>query len=141
MLPINVKQVRDGARLPKRATDGSAGADICCIERFRIEAGERVGVSTGLSFEIPHGYYGRVAPRSGLAVRHGIDVLAGVIDSDYRGELIVLLINLGSEAVEFAAGDRIAQLIIEHAVPGEFQWSDELSDTSRRGGGFGSTGS
>ena len=141
MIPINVKQVRDGARLPMRATDGSAGADICCVEPFSIAPGERVGVSTGLSFEIPQGYYGRVAPRSGLAVRHGIDVLAGVIDSDYRGELIVLLVNFSDTPVEFAAGDRIAQLIIEHAVPAEFQWSEHLGETSRSSGGFGSTGS
>jgi dUTP diphosphatase len=141
MIPINVKQVREGARLPRRATDGSAGADICCVEPFCLAPGARVGVSTGLSFEIPQGYYGRVAPRSGLAVRHGIDVLAGVIDSDYRGELVVLLVNRSDTAVQFAAGDRIAQLIIEHAARAEFQWSERLGDTSRSGGGFGSTGS
>ena len=123
-----------------RATDGAAGADICCIASFRLEAGARAAIPTGLSFEVPPGYYGRVAPRSGLAARHGIDVLAGVIDSDYRGELLVLLVNLGTEAVEFTTGDRIAQLIIEHAAQSEFEWADELTDTSRSGGGFGSTG-
>jgi len=94
LIPIRVKLLREGARLPVRATKGSAGADLCCIEGFVLTPGQRFGVPTGLSVEIPDGYYGRVAPRSGLAARHGIDVLAGVIDSDYRGELIILLVNL-----------------------------------------------
>ena len=132
--------MRPGARLPARASRGSAGADLFCVESFTLASGERRGVPTGISLEIPAGYYGRVAPRSGLAVRHGIDVLAGVIDSDYRGELIILLINLGAEPVTFTTGDRIAQLIIENAAPANFELTDELTDTTRGAGGFGSSG-
>lgn len=131
--------MRAGARLPVRASEGSAGADLFCVESFVLASGERRGIPTGISVEIPHGYYGRVAPRSGLAARHGIDVLAGVIDSDYRGELIILLINLGTESVSFQAGDRIAQLIIENAASSQFEQGD-LSDTTRGEGGFGSSG-
>jgi len=140
LITIRVKALRNDARLPVRASEGSAGADLFCVEPFVLTEGERRGVPTGLSVEIPHGYYGRVAPRSGLAARHGIDVLAGVIDSDYRGELIILLINLGTESVSFKAGDRIAQLIIENAAPTKFDLADDLSDTTRGEGGFGSSG-
>lgn len=132
--------MRAGARLPVRASEGSAGADLFCVESFVLASGERRGIPTGISVEIPHGYYGRVAPRSGLAARHGIDVLAGVIDSDYRGELIILLINLGTESVSFQAGDRIAQLIIENAASSQFEQAGDLSDTTRGEGGFGSSG-
>jgi dUTP pyrophosphatase len=139
-LPIKVKRLRDGARLPARATDWSAGADLHCVEAFTLRPGERRLVPAGLAIEIPPGYYGRVAPRSGLAVRHGIDTLAGIIDSDYRGELKVALINLGDQPVSFAAGERIAQLIIERAASCDYFWSEELSETERSEGGFGSTG-
>ncbi len=87
-----------------------------------------------MAIEIPVGFYGRVAPRSGLAVKQGIDTLAGVIDSDYRGEVRVLLINFNSEAVSFDAGERIAQLIIEKAETVDYEWAEELSDTTRGGG-------
>ncbi len=140
MIPIKVQKQHPAARLPVRGSEHAAGADLHCLEDFIIEPGERKLVPTGLAIEIPHGHYGRVAPRSGLAVKHGIDTLAGVIDSDYRGELRVLIVNLGDAPVAFQAGDRIAQLIIEQFAPGEFQWADELSDTTRGDGGFGSTG-
>lgn len=137
---IKVKALREGARLPHRATPWAAGADLHCADAFVLQPGERRLVPTGISIEIPHGYYGRVAPRSGLAVRHGIDTMAGVIDADYRGEVNVLLINLGENAVEFGAGERIAQLIIEYAAPSEFHWTENLGETARGEGGFGSTG-
>jgi dUTP pyrophosphatase len=139
-LPIKVKRLRDGARLPAHATDWSAGADLYCSEAFTLRPGERRLVPAGLAIEIPRGYYGRVAPRSGLAVRHGIDTLAGIIDSDYRGELKVALINFGDQPVSFDAGERIAQLIIERAASCDYFWSEELSETERAEGGFGSTG-
>ena len=97
-------------------------------------------VPTGLAAEIPPGFYGRVAPRSGLAVKHGIDVLAGVIDADYRGELKVPLINLGQQTVSFDAGERIAQLIIVPVVQAQFEIVDEFVASDRGEGGFGSTG-
>ena len=89
---------------------------------------------------IPHGYYGRVAPRSGLAVKYGIQVHAGVIDSDFRGEAKVALINHGERMIEFKPGDRIAQLIIERCAILAPEWADELPDTERWAGGFGHTG-
>lgn len=93
-----------------------------------------------MAVSIPQGFYGRVAPRSGLAVRHGLDVLAGVIDSDYRGEIICALINHGDEPIEVEAGMRVAQLIIESIATPEAVWSEDLSETERGQGGFGSTG-
>jgi dUTP pyrophosphatase len=139
-LQIKVKSLRSGAILPLRATNRSAGADLHCAEAFTLRPGERKLISTGLAVEIPTGFYGRIAPRSGLAVRHGIDTLAGIIDSDFRGEMKVALINLGDEDVGFEAGERIAQLIIERAEICDYVWADELSETERAEGGFGSTG-
>jgi len=139
-LQIKVKRLNRGAPLPARATDWAAGADLCCAEGFSLQPGERRLVPSGIAIEIPQGYYGRVAPRSGLAVRHGIDTLAGIIDSDYRGELKVALINLGDQPVAFEPGERIAQLIIERAAMCDYSWSDDLSETERAEGGFGSTG-
>lgn len=128
------------ARLPTRGSPHSAGLDLYAIERLVIPAHGRAGVRTGLACAIPQGFYGRVAPRSGLAVRHGLDVLAGVIDSDYRGEIICAIINHGDEQVEIEEGMRIAQLIIEAIITPEPAWSACLSETERGRGGFGSTG-
>ncbi|HMV48298.1 MAG TPA: dUTP diphosphatase [Blastocatellia bacterium] len=138
--PIKIKKLHPAARLPQRGTPLSAGADLFCLEAFTLEPGERRLVPTGLAIEIPSGFYGRVAPRSGLAVRHGVDVLAGVIDADYRAEVKVPLINFGKEPVRLDAGERIAQLIIEQAALCDYAWAEELSDTARGEGGFGSTG-
>lgn len=138
-LPIKVKRLHPAAILPTYATALAAGADLCCIEPFTLQPGERKLTPTGLAVEIPPGCYGRVAPRSGLAVKRGIDILAGVIDADFRGELQVLLINFGEQAISFDAGARIAQLIIERATNGDYIWVEELSDTPRGAGGFGST--
>jgi len=137
---IKIKKLHPDAQLPVRGSQLAAGADLCCVEAFTLEPGERKLVPTGLAAEIPPGFYGRVAPRSGLAVKHGIDVLAGVIDADYRGELKVPLINFGQQTISFAAGERIAQLIIEHAAMCDYAWTEELADTERAEGGFGSTG-
>ncbi len=137
---VKAKRIHPAARLPERGTSRAAGADLHCIEAFTLEPGERKLAPTGLIVEIPPGWYGRVAPRSGLAVRHAIDTLAGVIDPDYRAELKVLLVNLGDVAVSFNAGDRIAQLILERAAVCDYVWADELSETERGDGGFGSTG-
>ena len=139
-LPIQIKRLHPDATLPAQATPLAAGADLSCVEAFTLAPGERKLVPTGLAVEIPPGLYGRVAPRSGLAVKHGIDTLAGVIDSDYRAELRVLLINLGQEAVSFNAGDRIAQLILEQAAACDYGWAEKLTETERGEGGFGSTG-
>lgn len=95
---------------------------------------------TGLAVAIPHGFYGRVAPRSGLAVKQGLDVLAGVIDSDYRGELCCVLYNTSNAAINLAAGAKICQLIIEKIITPKAEWVDDLDATARGAGGFGSTG-
>jgi dUTP pyrophosphatase len=137
---IKVKKLDPFAKLPKRANNTDAGADLYAFNSTIILPLQRSLIKTGISIEIPDGYYGRIAPRSGLALKNGIDVMAGVIDSSYRGELCVLLVNLGSEPVEITRGDRVAQLIIESHHNMAFIEVSEL-DTSLRGtGGFGSSG-
>ena len=136
---MRVKVLDPGATLPKRQTPGSAGYDLATNETFELLPGQRRLVRTGLSVAVPEGTYGRVAPRSGLAVKHGIDVLAGVVDSDYRGELGVVLINHGSEPFRAIRGERIAQLIIERVDTPDIEVVDDLDDTTRGEGGFGST--
>lgn len=140
---INCKAI-EGAKIPSYQTKGAAGADVCaCInKKIVLKPGERSLISTGLFFEIPFGYEIQVRPRSGLAFKNGVTVLntPGTIDSDYRGELKVLLINLGSENFEINNGDRIAQIIISPVTLGLFNPVSELSETERGSGGFGSTG-
>jgi deoxyuridine 5'-triphosphate nucleotidohydrolase len=137
---VKVKRIHPAAILPARGTNWSAGADLRCLQGFTLGPRERKSVPTGLIVEIPPGWYGRVAPRSGLAARHGVDTLAGVVDADFRGELMALIVNTGETPVSFEAGDRIAQLIIERAAICDYVWADELSQTERGAGGFGSTG-
>lgn len=134
------KQLDPQATLPTRGSSSSAGLDIYSIDELTIEPKQRVLARTGISVAIPEGFYGRVAPRSGLAVKHGLDVLAGVIDSDYRGELLCALYNTGDAPVSLPAHSKICQLIIEKIATPEAAWSDELSETARGAGGFGSTG-
>jgi dUTP pyrophosphatase len=138
--PIKIKKLAEGARLPARASQHDAGADLFCLEGFTLAPGERKLIPTGLAIEVPPGYYGRVGPRSGLAVKQGIDTMAGIVDSGYRGHLQVLLINLGRDPISFEAGARIAQLVIERIAVCDFEWAEELSDTERGAGGFGSSG-
>lgn len=138
---IGFKRLHKDARLPVRSSEGAAGLDLYCIERVEIPAGRQAVLPTGLAVAIPHGYYGRIAPRSGLAVKHGINVHAGVVDADYRGEIKVALINHGDKLVEFKPGDRIAQMIVERcAMWLTPAWVPELLDTERGEGGFGSSG-
>ena len=137
---LKFRRLHEDAKLPVRGSRFAAGLDLCSIEDVLIPAGGRAAVRTGLAVSIPDGFYGRVAPRSGLAVRHGLDVLAGVIDSDYRGEILCALINHGEERMEIKAGMRIAQLIIEAISRPEAAWVDELDETERGAEGFGSTG-
>lgn len=136
--------VARGAVLPTYQTAGAAGADVCaCLpEPVVLGPGERAVVPTGLSFEIPPGYEIQVRPRSGLAARKGVTVLnsPGTIDSDYRGEVKVILVNLGTEAFTVAHGDRIAQLVVAPVERARFEAAEGLSATERGSGGFGSTG-
>lgn len=139
---IKIKKLHEMARMPKQATNESAGFDLHCIESFTIHPGEHLTVGTGLAFELPTGYAMLVYPRSGNAKKHGLTLsnAVGVVDSDYRGEVKVLLHHTGDHNVSFQAGDRVAQAII-HKLPNiELVECAELSVTERGSGGFGSTG-
>jgi dUTP pyrophosphatase len=133
-----------GLPLPASASPGSAGLDLRAAveEEIVLRPGERALIPTGLVLEIPPGWEGQVRPRSGLALRHGIGLLnsPGTIDSDYRGEVGVILINLGESPFPIRRGDRIAQLVFARTEPVEWEESDTLVETARGGGGFGSTG-
>jgi dUTP pyrophosphatase len=137
---LRFKQLDDRAVLPARGSSFAAGLDVCCIEDVTVEPRQRAVARTGLAVAIPHGFYGRVAPRSGLAVKHGLDVLAGVIDSDYRGELCCVLYNTSDTAISLPAGSKICQLILEKIITPEATWVADLDETARGAGGFGSTG-
>ncbi|NRB17529.1 MAG: dUTP diphosphatase [Rhodobacteraceae bacterium] len=132
--------------LPAYETPGAAGADLRANLPDRgtvvLAPGARALVPTGLKVEIPQGYEVQIRPRSGLALKHGITLpnAPGTIDSDYRGPLGVIVLNAGAEPFEIAHGDRIAQLVVAPVVQARFELADELSDTARGGGGFGSTG-
>jgi len=143
---VAVKRVRPGRDplpLPAYQTDGAAGMDLLAdLEQPRwLQPGERALVSTGLAIEVPSGFEGQVRPRSGLALRHGITLVnsPGTIDSDYRGELQVLLINLGTEPFCIRRGDRIAQLVIAPVARAAWREVADLAPSSRAGGGFGHT--
>lgn len=143
-IPVQVKRLAHGAGLPLPAytTVGAAGMDVVSAEDVTIAPGERHAVATGLALAIPEGYEIQVRPRSGLALKHGISVpnTPGTIDSDYRGELKVILINLGGEPFAIARGDRVAQLVLAPVVQAAWEEVAELGATTRGEGGFGSTG-
>ena len=146
MLTIHAIQLphAEGLPLPSLMTAGSAGADLVAAvtEDVLIAPGQRTLVPTGLILEIPEGYEGQVRPRSGLAIKHGITLLnsPGTIDSDYRGEVKVILANLGQETFTIQRGDRIAQLIISPVQKVRFAGAEEVSANARGAGGFGHTG-
>ena len=144
--PVGVQVKRlphgEGLDLPAYATTGSAGMDVVSAEDVTLKPGARHAVATGLAMAIPQGFEIQVRPRSGLAFKHGISVpnAPGTIDSDYRGELKVLLINHGADDFVIARGDRVAQLVLAPVVQAEWAEVAELDDTERGAGGFGSTG-
>lgn len=146
-ITINVKQLphAEGLALPAYQSAGAAGMDVMAAlaEPVYLAPGARAAIPTGLSISIPAGYEAQIRPRSGLAFRHGLTVVnaPGTIDSDYRGEIKILLINLGAETIEISHGMRIAQMVIAPVVQASLQEVDSLSDTDRGAGGFGSTGS
>lgn len=141
---VRFKRMRPGALVPKYMSAGAAGLDLASAADgpVTLPPGGRTAVPTGLAFEIPEGYEGQVRPRSGLARKHGVTLTntPGTIDSDYRGEVQVLLINLGDAAVTIQPGERIAQLVIAPVTLAELEEAAELSDTKRGSGGFGHTG-
>ena len=141
-----VKKLNEHATIPTYGSNGAAGMDLYAnfasdgIDMVSLFPGERLLIKTGIAIAIPRGMYARIAPRSGLAYKHGIDVMAGVVDEDYRGDVGVILINLGSEPFVVKHGDRIAQLIVTPYFPCLAEQVDELPDTIRSAKGFGSTG-
>lgn len=143
-VPLQVLPHGEGLPLPRYATQGSAGVDLAAaIDRpLVLQPGERKKVPTGIALALPEGWEGQVRPRSGLAFNHGITILnsPGTIDADYRGEIQVILANLGSAPVTIARGERIAQLVIAPVSRAEWQVTSALPATRRGAGGFGSTG-
>lgn len=141
VLNIEIKKLSENAIIPTQGTIYAAGYDLFAAEDAIIVCGSRKLIKTNISMAIPSGYYGRIAPRSGLAYKNGIDVLAGVIDSDYRGDIGVILYNTDKN-IDFSVkkGDRIAQIIFETCYPATFSEKSVLTDTARQAGGFGSTG-
>ena len=141
---LEIKPLREGARMPAYQTEGAAGLDLCALleSPLVIEPGSIGAVATGLGVAIPDGFEGQVRPRSGLAFKHGVTVVnaPGTIDCDYRGELIVGLINLGREAFTVESGMRVAQLVIAPVTRVAIAEVQELGSTARGSGGFGSTG-
>lgn len=157
MIPLPIKLLHHDAQIPKYQTAGASGMDLCAFDISDVwgsvgfSADEdsliilhplsRALFSTGISLSIPPGYEGQIRPRSGWALKYGITVLnsPGTIDSDYKGEIKVLLINLGHESVEIKRGDRIAQLVIAPVIKAELVIVEELETSARGAGGFGST--
>ena len=144
MEPIAVKRLKAGAKLPTYGSAEAAGADLyaCLDEDLTIAPGQSAFVPTGLAMEIPKGYAGLIYARSGLACKRGLAPAnkVGVVDSDYRGEFMIVLHNHGTEPQTVCHGDRIAQLVVTPVVTPGFAETDTLSDTCRDAGGFGSTG-
>jgi len=141
LLEINVKKLSENATIPTQGTKFAAGYDLYAVEDTVVVCGARKLIKTNISMEIAPGYYGRIAPRSGLAYKNGIDVLAGVIDSDYRGDIGVILYNTDKNIdFEIKKGNRIAQIIFEACYSATLNTVENLDNTLRQGGGYGSTG-
>ena len=138
---IQIKKLSDKAKIPTQGSKYAAGYDLYAAEEVLVNTMGRKLVKTNISISIPEGYYGRIAPRSGLAYKNGIDVLAGVIDSDYRGDIGVMLLNTDHNLdFEVNVGDRIAQIIIEKCHSVNWETVETLDATVRSEGGFGSSG-
>ena len=138
-MEILIKKNNEEATIPPQATEGDAGYDLYSLEEVTLAPMTRTVVKTGISIAIPMGFYGRVAPRSGLAVKKGLDVLAGVVDAGYRGDVGVVLINLSSENVTLEKQSKVAQLIIEKCHDVDWMETNDLSESERGDGGYGSS--
>ena len=143
-MKVKFKRLNNSAILPKFQTSGSAGADLsaCLSEKITLKPMERKIIPLGFSMEIPEGFEAQIRARSGLAIKHGISIINGIgtIDSDYRGEVGVLLVNFGQEEFEITHGMRIAQMVFTKFEPPDFEITEDLSETNRNQGGYGSTG-
>jgi dUTP pyrophosphatase len=144
MIDIKLRRLPhgDGLPLPSYGSEHAAGLDVVAAESLTLSPGARHAVATGFAIAIPHGFEVQVRPRSGLALKHGLSVLntPGTIDSDYRGEVKVILANLGTEPFEIVRGERIAQLVPAPVQRARFEEVEDLDETARGAGGFGSTG-
>lgn len=140
--PLKVKILHHSAILPQRAEPGSVGYDLCSIDEVVLRPFERKAIDTGVAVELPPGVYGRIAPRSGNALKFGLDVMAGVVDPSYKGELKVILVSLSDNNAELRLpkGSKIAQLVLEYVATPDVVEVDQLSETERGSNGFGSTG-
>jgi dUTP pyrophosphatase len=139
-LKVNIKKVHPDATIPSYAHDGDAAVDLYCAETITIQPDQRVAVATGVALELPEDYVAYIWDKSGLSNKHGLKTMGGIIDAGYRGEYKVLMINLGNEPYTIEKGHKVAQMFIEKRNKLEFVEVDELSDTARGAGGFGSTG-
>lgn len=137
---MSVKLLNSDAIVPTRGSDSAAGYDLYSLKDVWINQSDIAVISTGIAMKVPLGTYGRIAPRSGLSVKYKLDVLAGVIDADYRGEIMVAIMNHSRQKVCLPAKSRIAQIIFEKIETPQLQVVEDLDETSRGSGGFGSTG-
>lgn len=136
---IKFKKLNDGAQTPKQGRDGDAGFDLYADKSCEIWPGGQATIPTGVACQLPEGFAGFIWPRSGMATRHMINVHAGLIDQNYRGEIQVCLINHGDRKIEIRKGDRVAQMVVSPFLTGAVE-VDELDDTERGNNGFGSSG-
>jgi dUTP pyrophosphatase len=139
-IKVKVKKLKENAILPVYAHEGDAALDLCSTENYVVKAGKRQLVSTGVSMELPKGYFASIRGRSGLALKKGIAILGGVIEYTYRGEYGVIILNTGEEDFVIKSGDRVAQVVIQPVASAEIEEVEELSVTVRGEGNFGSTG-
>jgi dUTP pyrophosphatase len=139
-MKLKIKKLHTDAKVPNYAHYDDAGFDLFSVENIILKAGMRAMIPTGIAMEIPEGYVGLVWDKSGLAMKHGIKTIGGVVDSAYRGEVIIGVMNLGKEDYTFEKGHKVAQMIIQKKEFVDFEEVSELSDTKRGAGGFGSTG-
>lgn len=141
-MKIKIKKLDSNAIIPKYQTEEAAGFDLHSVESFTLKPRERKAVKTGLAMEIDKGYELQVRGRSGLALKHGISLVnaPGTVDSDYRGEIMAILINHGNDDFQVSIGDRIAQAVLKEVIQAKIIEVDELGDSDRGAGGFGSTG-
>jgi dUTP pyrophosphatase len=137
---LKIKKINPDSKIPKYAHHDDAGFDLCTIENVLIKKGERFPVPTGLVMEIPEGFVGLIWDKGGVSVKYGIKTIAGVVDSTYRGEILVAVMNLGEKDYLFEKGHKVAQMIIQRKETVEFEEADTLSDTIRGEGRLGSTG-
>lgn len=139
-MKLKIQKLHEGATLPKVAHATDAGVDLYACEDYDLAPGERRLFKTGIAMAIPQGYVGLIWPRSGLSYKKGSDILGGVIDSGYRGDIGIILLNTGSEIIDVKKGDRIAQMLFQEITLPEIQEVTSLEESDRGEGGFGSTG-